>query len=309
MRFLYALGPRGLGAILVIVLIVYALTTYGPWSKSSAPTAPRADFEVRRVSVGLDSSVRALVQAALDETASEIDPASDRGRYRMLERVRDILREHLAGVRYAGWVSKKVTEAGAEELFTATTVALHQRFDQLTNSNVVRFAPPEVRARAEEGGGFVVVSIVTATDTHLADLPMWPTREAVDGALITCVPRFPQQLIALEIVWSPSVDQDRLSSAELEMLYPELVLVDGAAPGRVQCKYCRCVSAQELGECPACGSKERVAPPPNIASMPPSTSALAASVSSAQTIPCPQCRQPTRFYETQCEHCGARLHA
>jgi hypothetical protein len=289
-------------AVLAVAILV---TAFHYASKRRSPPIDAGTFEVRRVSVGLDWSVRAAVQAALDEAASEADPSTERGRRLALARVRDLLRAHLQGVRYAAFITHTDGPEKAQERFETTAATLNARYDHATLSDQRRAEPPEVTARREEGEGFVVVSIVVATDKPLPPLAMWPTREAIDGALITLVPPEELALLALEVVWSPSIDQDRLSSAELEMLYPELVRVGATAPGRVQCRYCRCVSAQELGECPSCGSKERVPPP----AMPVAASASGEGVSSARTIPCPQCRRPVAFYEVQCQHCAARLRA
>ena len=57
----------------------------------------------------------------------------------------------------------------------------------------------------------------------------------------------------LELIWSPSEPGDRMSSAELEVLYPELARLD-ASVGRVACSHCAAVFARELGTCPACGA-------------------------------------------------------
>lgn len=258
---------------------------------------------MRRVSVGLDWSVRPAVQAALEQAASESDPSTEHGRLYVLQQVRDVLRAHLQGARYAAFVSRRAAPEPAQAIFDSTAASLNARYDQNTISNQRRNAAPDVTARSEEGEGFVVVSVLVASSSALPTLPSWPSRESIDGALITIVPPSASALVGLEIVWSPSIDQDRLSSAELERLYPELVRVGTTPPGRVVCRHCRCVSAQELGECPSCGSKDRVAPPPM------APSAQSQPVTSAQTIPCPRCRRPVAHYEVQCQHCATRLHA
>jgi hypothetical protein len=288
--------------LILAAAILYGVARY--WlSQQAAVEASPDDFEVRRVSVGLDWSVRLAVQAALDRAASELDPSTPLGRMHVLRCVRDVLRQHLQGVRYAAFVTRRAAPEPAQELFEATAASLNARYDQNTISNGRRSAAPDVTARSEEGEGFVVVSVLVATSSPLPTLPSWPSRESIDGALITIVPQDAAELVALEVVWSPSIDQDRLSSAELELLYPELVRVGSAPPGRVVCRHCRCVSARELGECPSCGSKDRVAPPVMAPSAPP------AQVTSAQTIPCPRCRRPVPHYEVQCQHCATRMRA
>jgi uncharacterized membrane protein len=289
--------------VILAALILFFAVRYWLSQHKVDPEPSPYDFEVRRVSVGLDWSVRPAVQAALEQAASEIDASTEHGRLYVLQRVRDVLRAHLQGVRYAAFVSRRAAPEPAQEIFDSTAASLNARYDQNTISNQRRNAPPDVTARSEEGEGFVVVSVLVASSSALPTLPSWPSRESIDGALITIVPPSASALVGLEVVWSPSIDQDRLSSAELESLYPELVRVGTTPPGRVVCRHCRCVSAQELGECPSCGSKNRVAPPPM------APSAQVQPVTSAQTIPCPRCRKPVAHYEVQCQHCATRLRA
>jgi uncharacterized membrane protein len=112
-----------------------------------------------------------------------------------------------------------------------------------------------MKARAEEGGGLVVVTLLVAVKGPLAPLPQDMNRPAVLAALEALVPPRADRLAALEVVWSPAEDADRMSSAELETLYPELVrLDDSPALGRKACAHCRAVYAGELGRCPACGA-------------------------------------------------------
>ncbi len=65
----------------------------------------------------------------------------------------------------------------------------------------------------------------------------------------------PASLAAVEIIWSPAAEEDRMSTAELEQRYPELRKIDETAiAGRVFCAYCRGLFAMELLECPHCGA-------------------------------------------------------
>ena len=70
------------------------------------------------------------------------------------------------------------------------------------------------------------------------------------------------QLSALEVVWSPAAEDDRMSTAELETLYPDLKKIDDTSvAGRVFCTYCAGPFAAELLKCPHCGAAlERRAP-------------------------------------------------
>jgi hypothetical protein len=63
-----------------------------------------------------------------------------------------------------------------------------------------------------------------------------------------------RELVAMEVIWSPAVETDRMSTAELETLYPELRKIDPQSiAGRVFCKFCAGPYAVELLKCPHCG--------------------------------------------------------
>lgn len=258
------------------------------------------ECEVRRVTIAFDWRARPQLQQSLDQIAATVDMGTPRGLWQGADLARKLLLQWLQSARAACFVSLRGSAAAAQMLFDRTCDELNRRYDQGTISNQRRNEPPEVRARREEGEGLVVVSIVVGVNGNLPPLPDWPTIESVAQALMTLVPATPDALAALEVVWSPSIDQDRLSSAEMAVLYPELVSLRGAEPlGRMVCRACKTVYARELGRCPSCGSAD--------ATPSPLSAQQAMAVSSSHTIECPYCRRPTPAYEVQCQHCGGRV--
>ena len=87
---------------------------------------------------------------------------------------------------------------------------------------------------------------------NLASGFMTPDAAQIRQSLQDRAAILPQQLVALEVVWSPADDNDRMSSYELEQRYPELQRVSDGV-GRVACAYCRAPFPRELGRCPSCG--------------------------------------------------------
>ncbi len=109
------------------------------------------------------------------------------------------------------------------------------------------------------------------------------------------MPANEDDLVALEVTWTPAAEQDRLSSAEIEVVHPDLLPLDaGAAVGRVRCTYCRAIHAAELGECPACGAKDS------------QRSGQKPDATGVADIQCAHCGRATPGYEVRCNHCGAR---
>jgi uncharacterized membrane protein len=111
---------------------------------------------------------------------------------------------------------------------------------------------PQLRAHAHEGEGVVVVTLVVAARVELMDLQNVSQLGAALRALRSVAPG---ELVAIEVVWSPAADEDRMSTLELEARYPQLVKIDdGAVGGRVFCAFCRGPYPAELGACPHCGA-------------------------------------------------------
>ncbi|MBX3246911.1 MAG: DUF1517 domain-containing protein [Myxococcales bacterium] len=148
--------------------------------------------------------------------------------------------------------SQRVTEAAAERQLVALVSELKARYrHDVTRGDP---GPAGLCARAEEGEGLVVVSFVVGTTRPLPPLPGALDRDALQGGLADAVATDPHSFVALEVIWSPALEQDRMSSAELEALYPELTRLGVGPLGRVSCGACGVVFAAELGQCPACGA-------------------------------------------------------
>ncbi|MFK7991230.1 MAG: DUF1517 domain-containing protein [Sandaracinaceae bacterium] len=214
-----------------------------------------ARFDVRRISLAFDWTERAAIQEALEAMAGRYDMDSESGLHRAGKAVHALLRGKLEAARYGAYARFHQTAEEAEVRFRSLTNALAARFTEETVRGGDRREFAEMAAAANEGEGLVVVSVVVGADGHLVDLPEVPSRAAFDAVLEQSLPERASQLVAFEVIWSPSDENDRMSSAELEMLYPELSRLDGAKDiGRVRCGYCAAPYPAELGDCPSCGA-------------------------------------------------------
>jgi hypothetical protein len=109
--------------------------------------------------------------------------------------------------------------------------------------------------RPEEGAGTVVVSLILVTRRPVAGRSGLTDAGEISAALADRAAVTSQELVAIEVVWSPAAEDDRMSTAELEQHYPELALIDPESiAGRLFCSYCGGVFAMELLSCPHCGA-------------------------------------------------------
>ncbi len=215
------------------------------------PPREPAPFGVVTLQLGLDAEARARVQRGLATLAQSLPLGEAEGRLQALRATLVLLNGNAESVAYeSGEVRPGLDKAKARRFFTERTTDLRARFrDELVrrvDHALLRQGSSSVRALPEEGDGFVVVSIVAAA-RRLAS----PTQVGFEAAAGALMPLTEKDLVAFEVVWSPAADTDRMSSLELEVLYPELVRV-GRDVGRVVCA-CGVAYAAELGKCPSCG--------------------------------------------------------
>lgn len=220
---------------------------------------PHNAMYVSQIQLGLDWRARAQLQAQLAELARTGDTRSPAGLARLLSETVLALRRAEMSWLYAGY-----RDAGASAPPQAQTT-----FQQLANEARSRFQHeivrahlgqtaeqrgPEMKAHAHEGQGTVVVTIVVAARRPMQGMSN-PDAHLIRNALSDRGALTPQHMVALEVIWSPAAENDRMSTAELEQNYPELRLIDpNSIAGRVFCAYCSGPFPMELLTCPHCGA-------------------------------------------------------
>ncbi|MBX3269031.1 MAG: DUF1517 domain-containing protein [Sandaracinaceae bacterium] len=259
--FLFIGGIVGL----VIVANLFKKKGGGAAAAPGAPPGPAAyhgpdAMYVSRLSIGIDWRARRDVQATLTRLAQSGDTSSPQG-------LANLLRETVLALRRAemSWlyVSQEsfgpIAPQSAEQQFRQIAMSQRSRFQKETvragwGGGVQQQDAGPMQAHKNEGEGTVVVSVIVAA--YRALQPMQGAdanqlRAALDNrAALTA-----DQLGALEVVWSPSEENDRMSTAELEQNYPEMQLVDpNSIAGRIFCTYCQGPFAMELLSCPHCGA-------------------------------------------------------
>ena len=220
-----------------------------------AAAAARTPCEVRRLSLAFDWTRRLEIQQALRDESGRHDLSTVAGLGRFSRRVTRLLVKHAEAARYGAWQRFYLSARAAEVKVVALEHDMASRYqDDLVHGDE-RAPVPDIRPRREDGAGLVVVSLVIGSTVRLPPLPESVEGASVEQVLKSSLPAADEELVAFHVIWSPAADADRMSSAELEMLYPELLKLDShAALGRTNCSFCRAVYARELSGCPACGA-------------------------------------------------------
>lgn len=208
---------------------------------------------VVRISVAFGPEARAAVQGSLREITAAGGAADSRGRFESASRVAAVMRSHFASACYASVAVIHAAPAVGKGELARLSVDLRARYGADTVGRIRAAAPPELVANTRDGPGLVVVSLVLGV-RGVVPSPGPPARKE-DIQKILRLPASVTDLVGLEVVWSPSEDADRLSSYELEALYPELKrLEDATDVGAVRCSSCGSGFSRELGSCPHCGA-------------------------------------------------------
>lgn len=222
-----------------------------------------ADVGVLRVA--LDGRARKFVQSELKRIAGTADMSTSQGRATTLREVALSLRRLKDAWIYGGAINEDMgTNANAKQLFDRHVDDARSRFREETVANVQGKQVPVAQAseytpHAHEGAGVILVTIVLAARRELYSVRAIGTGQDLRAALEAAGTISPEDLIAVEIIWQPSEDADRLSSMELEAKYPspDLIKIQGALAGKMFCTYCGGPFPAELVTCPHCGAPAR----------------------------------------------------
>jgi len=228
--------------------------------EGSAPPTDRTSTDVTVLRIAIDGRARKFVQAELARIAKSANTGTAAGRHAMLKEVTLLLRRVRDAWVYGGAVNEPMRSlAGAKSVFDRHVLDARATFRTETIRNadgvVTAQAAPAAIPRAHEGEGLILVSIIVAARSELVTVKHIGDGETLRKALEAASFRSPDDLVAIEIVWQPSDDADRLSSLELEAKYPRpsLIPLEGALVGKTFCTYCSGPYPAELVTCPHCG--------------------------------------------------------
>jgi len=179
-------------------------------------------FTVRRLSVGFGPSARPALQRDLDAMAASVDLGSDEGRLEALHRIGGRLLADGAAASHSLLVDARKSLDEAPPFFDAMADELRSRYPIETRRNE-QSTPASVEGDLSVPG-YLVVSVVLGAVGEL------PPCSADDRArllsTLSSLQTLDATVVALEVIWSPSVDSDRMSLDAMTTRYPELTALD-----------------------------------------------------------------------------------
>lgn len=227
---------------------------------SGGATRGWGNVDVTAVKLGLDWRARKFVQQRLEALARSGRTSSKQGLVELLQETLSLLLQARLGWLYADVVNHHpMSPTQARGTFEALAIDARSRFkEELVRARdgaVSGQAASARTAKSHEGPGVVVVTLIVAARRELLDVREERDANEVHRLLASLGATTPADLVAIEVVWSPADENDRMSTAELEARYPEMSRFDErTVGGRVFCGYCSGPFAAELARCPHCGA-------------------------------------------------------
>ncbi|MEC4812882.1 MAG: DUF1517 domain-containing protein [Scytonema sp. PMC 1069.18] len=205
----------------------------------NAEVGSNPNVSVTRLQVGLLASARSL-QNELNQIAEAADTNTPEGRAEVLQEASLALLRHPEYWMYAGSGTQQARLNAAEAQFNRLSLAERSKFTEETLSNVnnqLRGATPNdalpaaggeldnpTRLITEGPGEYIIVTLLAATlgkfqlpDVNNAD----DLRQALRA--VGSIPG--EQLLAMEVLWTPQASGDTLTSDDILAEYPDLKLV------------------------------------------------------------------------------------
>lgn len=186
---------------------------------------------VTRLQVGLLAQGRGL-QTELDQIAESADTNSPEGRAEVLQEVSLALLRHPEYWVYAGGGTQQVKLNAAESQFNRLSLAERSKFSEETLSNVnnqlkaalKKEALPPADQISQAPGEYLIVTLLAATLGKL-EIPEVNSADDLRQVLrrIGGIPG--DQLLAIEVLWTPQAQGDTLTSDDILAEYPDLKLV------------------------------------------------------------------------------------
>jgi len=254
-------------AIIVLFAIVMNARNknQGPVPAYMAPPMPmgpmqfQETFSLGALAIAFDSSVRARVQGEIDQIARQVDMSSDAGLAAAAQMLGQMLSRYLDNALLTHHaLAENLSMQQAQQMFQQAVDTERGRFMVETlrkdGGGLRSVQGPRQRANAEEGGGFVVVTLIVSRRGPMPGFLPASNRLALNTDLNVLLAG-PGALQAMEVIWVPSDVNDVMSSAEMAVVFPTLKpIAPDARVGRRACGHCKSVFAAELRQCPSCGA-------------------------------------------------------
>jgi uncharacterized membrane protein len=235
-------GAGGLFSILIFLAIANFLVRSFRSSQIGGGTTDSYGYptvspnvSIAKIQVGLLSEARSL-QADLNRIANTADTSSNAGLTLLLQETTLSLLRHPEYWHYAGSDTQQTRLEAAEDVFNRYSLTERSKFTEETLSNVnnqLRQSSAKAMLPGADGqlievgqdpGAYIVVTLVVAAQGGLK-LPVIRSSQDLRLALGQLGSISSDNLLAVEVMWTPQAEGDTLSSDDMLLGYADLKLI------------------------------------------------------------------------------------
>ncbi len=233
-------GIGTLFSVLIFLAIAnFFVQTFRRMGSGETEVGSNPNVSVTNLQVGLLASARGL-QNELNHIAETADTNSPEGRAEVLQEASLALLRHPEYWIYAGTGTQQARLNAAEAQFNRLSIAERSKFSEetLTNvSNQLKAGTPKdalpavgdeldnpTKLITEGPGEYIIVTLLAATLGKF-QLPEVNSADDLRQALRVMGSIPGEQLLAMEVLWTPQASGDTLTSDDILAEYPDLKLV------------------------------------------------------------------------------------
>ncbi len=229
-------GVGGIFGIFVAIalanFILNAFRNSGVNADSVEAYSSNPTVSVARLQVGLLAEARGL-QENLNQIAQSADTGTPEGLTKVLQETTLSLMRNPEYWAYADVESDQTKLSAAEQVFNQLAIAERSKFTGETLSNVnAQLAQSKPQAALPTSGDlansapgeYIVATVLVATQGKL-NLPKVNTQDDVRAVINKIGSISSEQLMAVEVLWTPQVSGETLTADEMIAEYPNLKLI------------------------------------------------------------------------------------
>lgn len=236
----FGFGGGGLFSLLIFLAIAgFLFRSFRSVARQDEPEySSNPTVSIARLQVGLLAQAKTL-QSDLDRMAQTADTGSAAGRAQVLQEATLALLRHPEYWAYGSSESEQTGMNSAEAKFNQWSLAERSKFTEETLSNVnnqlIGGVAPSLTGNnanlvSQTGdltptvNEYIVVTLVVGTLGQI-QLPKVNSPETLRQALSRLGSIGSEQLLAVEILWTPQASDDTLSTDDMLAYYPNLTLI------------------------------------------------------------------------------------
>lgn len=228
-------GFGGLFSIFIVIALAnFVVNAFRRAQSEEGGYTPTSQVSVAQVQVGLLAQARSL-QTDLERMARTADTGTASGRAQVLQEATLALLRHPEYWMYGSAQSQQIGLDAAEAKFNQWAITERSKFTEETLSNVENqlrgtqagtLPTSEIQRQSTDGapGEYIVVTLVVGSQGKI-QLPRINNSNDLRQAISQIGSVSGDQLLAVEILWTPQASGDTLSGDDMVAYYPDLKLI------------------------------------------------------------------------------------